>query len=106
VDHFNTLFILFELPERVPLTDARLDSALAAANIRVTEDRGEPPMPFNFVTPRRAWARREGRSVHIRIEGADAVEALLRPRRDSIDISWCQRDDSVHVPRRTRIVRK
>ena len=107
VDHFNTLFVLFELPEHVPITDARLDSALAAADIKVSEDRGEPPLPINVVAPRRAWARREGRSVRIRIEGDEALQALLRPRRDSIDVSWCQRDDSmhVHVPRRTRIVR-
>jgi hypothetical protein len=43
--------------------------------------------------------------VRIRIEGKKAVEALLRPRGDSIDVNWCQRDDSMYVfPRRTRIV--
>jgi hypothetical protein len=104
-DHFTTLDVRFELPARVPITDARLDSALAVANLDVLESSGEPPMPMNRVRPERAWARREGRSVRIRIEGRKAVEALLRPRADSIDLDWCRRQDTAYVPaRRTRIV--
>ena len=104
-DHFTTLSVRFELPARVPITDARLDSALAAADLSVMEFTGEPPMVKHRVQPDRASARREGRSVRIRIEGKKAVEALLRPRGDSIDVNWCQRDDSMYVfPRRTRIV--
>ena len=107
VDHFTTLFLLFQLPAQVPITDARLDSALAAADLRVEESRGEPPMPIAVVKPRKAWARREGRSVRIRIEGEEAVQALLKPRSDSIDIDWCRRDDTTFVgPSRTRIVRR
>lgn len=87
-DHFTTLGIRFELPARVPITDARLDSALAAADLRVLEYRGEPPMAMNGARPTRGWARREGRSVRIRIEGKDAVAALLSPRADSIDLDW------------------
>lgn len=104
-DHFTTLGVRFELPARVPITDARLDSALAAADLRVLEYRGEPPMAMNGARPTRGWARREGRSVRIRIEGKEAVAALLSPRADSIDLDWCRRDDTTHVfPRRTRIV--
>jgi hypothetical protein len=104
-DHFTTLDVRFELPARVPITDARLDSALAAADLDVLEFSGEPPMVRHRVKPERAWARREGRSVRIRIEGKEAVAALLRPRGDSIDINACRRDDTTHVfPWRTRIV--
>jgi hypothetical protein len=104
-DHFTTLSVRFELPARVPITDARLDSALAAADLDVMEFSGEPPTVSERVKPDRAIAHREGRSVRIRIEGKKAVEALLRPRGDSIDVNWCQRDDSMYVfPRRTRIV--
>lgn len=104
-DHFTTLDVLFDLPARVPITDARLDSALAVANLDVLEYRGEPPMPMIRVRPEHAWARREGRSVRIRIEGKKAVEALLRPRGDSIDLNWCRREDTTYVgARRTRIV--
>jgi hypothetical protein len=104
-DHYTTLLVAFELPDRVPITDARLDSALAVADLRIMEDKGEPPGPISIVTPQRAWARREGRQVRIRIEGKEAVAALLRPGGDSIFLNWCQRNDSAHVyPRRTRIV--
>jgi hypothetical protein len=104
-DHFTTLSVRFELPARVPITDARLDSALAAADLDVMEFSGEPPMVTERVKPDLAVARREGRTVRIRIEGKSAVAALLRPRGDSIDVNWCQRDDSLYVfPRRTRIV--
>jgi hypothetical protein len=104
-DHYTTLGVGFVLPDRVPITDARLDSALAVADLRVMEDKGEPPGPISIVTPRRAWARREGRQVRIRIEGKEAVAALLRPRSDSIDVRWCARADTTHVfPWRTRIV--
>ena len=103
-DHFTTLSVRFELPARVPITDARLDSALAAADLHVMEFSGEPPMVKERVKPDRATARREGRSVRIRIEGKKAVEALLRPRGDSIDVNWCQRDSMYVFPRRTRIV--
>ena len=104
-DHFTSLVARFELPDRVPITDARLDSALAAADLRVVESKGEPPFASEIVTPRRAQARREGRRVRIRIEGKEAVAALLRPRGDSIDVNWCRRDDTTYVfPRRTRIV--
>lgn len=106
-DHFIDLFVLFELPAKVPITDARLDSAFAAAHISVNESRGEPPMAFRAAIPRRAWVRREGRSVRLRIEGEEAVQMLLRPRSDSIDISWCRRDDTTYAfPQRTRIVRR
>jgi hypothetical protein len=104
-DHFTTLDVRFELPARVPITDARLDSALAVANLDVLEYTGEPPMPMIRTRPKHAWARREGRSVHIRIEGREAVEALLRPRGDSIDLHSCRRQDTTYVfPWRTRIV--
>lgn len=104
-DHYTTLGAGFLLPARVPLTDALLDSALAVADLRVMEDKGEPPGPIDIVTPQRAWARREGRRVRIRIEGKEAVAALLRPRGDSIDLNWCRRQDTTYVfPRRTRIV--
>jgi hypothetical protein len=104
-DHFTTLDVRFELPARVPITDARLDSALAAANLDVLEFTGEPPMPMIRTRPKHAWARREGRRVHIRIEGKEAVEALLRPRGDSIDLHTCRRQDTTYVlPWRTRIV--
>jgi hypothetical protein len=104
-DHYTTLGVGFELPDRVAITDARLDSALAVADLRIMEDKGEPPGPINIVTPRRAWARREGRQVRIRIEGMEAVAALMRPRGDSIDLNWCRRQDTTYVfPRRTRIV--
>jgi hypothetical protein len=104
-DHFTTLGVRFELPARVPITDARLDSALATVNLDVLEYRGEPPMPMTRTRPTHASARREGRSLRIRIEGKEAVEALLRPRGDSIDIHACRREDTTFVlPWRTRIV--
>lgn len=104
-DHFTTMGIRFELPARVPLTDARLDSALALAHLEVLEFSGEPPMVKTGTRPKHASARREGRSVRIRIEGKEAVEALLRPRGDSIDMHTCRRGDSTYVfPSRTRIV--
>ncbi len=104
-DHFTTLGVRFELPARVPITDARLDSALALADLDVLEFSGEPPMVKKRTRPKHASVRREGRSVRIRIEGKEAVEALLRPRGDSIDISSCRRDDTTYVfPWRTRIV--
>jgi hypothetical protein len=103
-DHYTALGVGFALPDRVPITDARLDSALAVADLRVTEDKGEPPGPIDIVTPRRAWARREGRRVRIRIEGKEAVAALLRPRGDSIDLRWCRREEAYVFPSRTRIV--
>jgi len=103
--HFIALGVRFELPARVPITDARLDSALAAANLDVLEYSGEPPMPMIRTRPTHASARREGGSVHIRIEGKEAVAALLRPRGDSIDLQSCRREDTTYVPpRRTRIV--
>jgi hypothetical protein len=104
-DHFTTLGVGFLLPARAPLTDARLDSALAVADLRVMEHKGEPPGPIDIVTPQRAWARRDGRRVRIRIERKEAVAALMRPRGDSIDLRWCRRNDTTHVfPSRTRIV--
>ena len=106
-DHFVSLYVLFQLPERVPMTDARLDSALAAADIKVIEYRGDAPSPVASVAPQRAMAQREGRSVRIRIEGEHAVKALLRPGQDSIDISWCRRDETTpKLSPRTRIVRQ
>ena len=104
-DHFTTLGVRFELPARVPITDARLDSALALADLDVLEFSGEPPMVMKSTRPKHASARREGGSVRIRIEGKEAVDALLRPRGDSIDIRACRRDDTTYVfPWRTRIV--
>lgn len=104
-DHFTSLSVRFELPARVPITDARLDSALALADLEVLEFSGHPPMVVKGTRPKLAFARREGRSVRIRIEGKEAVEALLRPRGDSIDIKSCRRSDTTYVfPWRTRIV--
>src|SRR5215213_5806102 len=43
-NHFVGFYVFFGLPDSVPLTAARLDSALATVQLTVDEARGDPPM--------------------------------------------------------------
>jgi hypothetical protein len=94
-NHFISVILFFGLPENVPLTDARLDSAIAATPITVDEARGEPALNRKQWTPKRAWARRERGRLHLRVEGAEAMQAFFRARADTVSMLWCQRDESV-----------
>ena len=94
-NHFISVILFFGLPENVPLTDARLDSAIAATPITVDEARGEPALNAKQWSPKRAWARRERGRLHMHVEGAEAMQAFFRTRADTVSVLWCQRDESV-----------
>jgi len=94
-NHFMGVYVFFGLPDSLPLTDLRLDSAIAATPITVDEAMGEPPMTATQVKPERVWARRESGRLHLHVEGRKAVEAFLRARTDSVDVGWCQRDEAL-----------
>lgn len=90
VDHIMQVHIQFWLPRSMPLTRARLDSALAAQRLEVEELTGEPPRAIRRLAPRRAWARLERGRLHVRVEGEAATRAFLRARSDSVTLGWCQ----------------
>ncbi len=92
--HFMGIYAAFWLPDGVPLTPARLDSAFAATQLTVDEAAGEPPVTRDVVRPARARAWRDGARVRFTLEGVDAVGAFLRPAPDSVSFAWCQRDVS------------
>jgi len=98
-NHFMSVLLFFGLPEGVPLTAARLDSAITATPITVDEARGEPPSTARQWKPTRSWARRERDRVHLHVEGADAVRAFTSTRADSVSVLWCQRDESMSYVR-------
>ena len=87
-DHFTTLGVRFELPARVPITDARLDSALALADLDVLEYSGEPPMVMKRTRPKHASARREGRIVRIRSTFSRADAMTRRTSSPGVRGSW------------------
>jgi hypothetical protein len=94
-NHFLSLYVLFELPDAVPLTEARLDSALASARITLDEARGEPPLAGTSTRPRSAHARREGKRVRLRVEDGAATRAFRATRADSVSVGWCERGQIV-----------
>lgn len=104
-NHFMSAILFFGLTESAPLTDARLDSAIAATPITVGEAMGEPALTRRKWSPKRAWARRENGRLHLRVEGKEAVRAFLRTRADSVTVLWCQRDDIVSAIQ-TRLQRR
>ena len=89
-NHVAAVHVDFLLPVGAELTAARLDSALAAQRPVVDELRGDPPMPGDSTVPTRAWARRDGDRVRLRVEGEAAVNAFLRTGADSADVGWCR----------------
>lgn len=104
-NHFAAVYVDFLLPVAAELTAARLDSALAAQRPVVDEMRGEPPMPRDSTVPARAWVRREGDRVRLRMEGAQAVGAFMRTGADSADVGWCRLGEperTARVPIRRR----
>jgi hypothetical protein len=98
-NHLAAVYVDFLLPVAAELTAARLDSALAAQRPVVDELRGEPPMPRDSTVPTRAWARREGDRVRLRVEGEPAVRAFLRTGADSADVGWCRRGEPARTER-------
>jgi hypothetical protein len=81
----------FRLRGGTPLTETRLDSALARAEFKVSEN---PQGAGRWEHPpvRNAWVRREGERVHLRVEDDSAVAAFLQPKSDWGAVVWCQRD--------------
>lgn len=90
--HFMGIYAVFQLPDSVPLTTERLDSALASLTIGVQEIAGEPPMRVAYLQPRFSRAYRAGGRVHVVVADHDVVDRFLGPGRDSIDVGWCRRD--------------
>jgi hypothetical protein len=88
--HNMAITAWFRLPGAPPLTEARLDSALARARIELFElPRGTseqaPPM-------RNAWVRREGDRIHLRVENDSVVAAFMTARADWGAVQWCASD--------------
>ena len=98
-NHFMGVYVFFGLPDSVPLTAARLDSALAAVQLTVDEFRWDPPRTAARVVPSRAWARREGDRLLLRVEGREAIRAFLRAQTHSVDVGWCQRNEYLTATR-------
>jgi hypothetical protein len=61
----------------------------------VDEDVGDGSalLQLERTIPVKALARSDHGRVHLHIEGEDALRALLRPRRDSIFVRMCRRDE-------------
>ncbi|MEJ2216189.1 MAG: hypothetical protein P8099_06195 [Gemmatimonadota bacterium] len=99
--HFMGIYVVFQLPDSVPLTTERLDSALAGLTIGVEEIAGEPPTRVAYLQPRSSRAYRAGGRVHVVVADRDVVHRFLGPTSDSIDVGWCRRDgppSHVRVP--------
>jgi hypothetical protein len=94
-NHFMGIYIYFKLPESAPLTAERLDSALASLPLRVDEAGGEPPMQMRTIHPRSARASWNGRQVVLRLDDPTAVAEFLGTDNNSVDLGWCQRDESL-----------
>jgi hypothetical protein len=102
-NHFQQVGINVELPPEVVPTKARLDSALRASRVRVSEGAGEPPMQVGAVIPERVRTEIDTLTVdgqrmlrvHLAIDGKEAVRAFLAARTDTISLGWCQRDRSL-----------
>jgi hypothetical protein len=63
-------------------------------------------MTIRTIRPRRAKAWWTGQQVQLQVDDRDAIEAFLTARSDSLDIGWCQRDESLsftRIPLRTRL---
>jgi hypothetical protein len=95
--HLMWINIGFQLPASTPLTRARIDSAFAAQRPTVHEGRGEPPFNIAEFRPARTVVWWDSTGVRVVIDDTVAVREFLRPGRDSVYLSWCQRDQPVSV---------
>jgi hypothetical protein len=81
----------FRLAGDVPLTVARLDSALLTAQISVFENAGYAPVKAAY-SPAHAWVRRDGDHIRLHVEDESAISDILRAQDDKAGVTWCQRD--------------
>ena len=89
-NHFMQFGVHFYLPESSsPLSAVRLDSALRAQTVSVSEAAGEPPMGVTSFRSTSAGARLVNGEVRLFVEGAEAVSAFLSARMDSTNVAWC-----------------
>jgi hypothetical protein len=87
-NHWLTLGVTFYMPDSVPVTAARLDSALVATPIAGSETAGEPPM-WGTDYPLEARLTREADRIRLVARARPLVEAFLRTRSDSVTLIWC-----------------
>jgi hypothetical protein len=98
-NHLLNFGLNFYLPDTVPITVERLDSAIAEARVEAVETSGEPPM-WGTTYPVEAQLARENDRLRLVVRARPLVEAFLRTGRDSVRLSWC---DGQRYPSERRV---
>jgi hypothetical protein len=89
-NHIFEFRLDFFLPDTIELTQPRFDSIVAANPPTVAELYGEPPGVHSLRHPAQSSVHRGNGRLTLRIQGREAVNALLETGAERVGLRWCQ----------------